>query len=235
MYLESFRAALEKKWSGSLFSVSDAEQIHGRAKEYLYRLSKNGEVRRVSWGWYYIPKDYGDVWEFLAKDKGFKVVIKQTAASIWNYDFIHRDVYRLAVEDRSYKNALESFAKEMGWDFEVEYHERVPYDYRKVDELFIEAPESCIVNCMSEWSFADAFATLYFRKDEIDFDKLKRLGRWKRISKTNTRVWTAIKYGCKLFNEHLDKPVFKVRATDLEQRDVKELIEEAVEKVAEFA
>jgi len=235
MYLQSFRAALEKKWSGSLFSVSDAEQIHGRAKEYLYRLSRNGEIRRVSWGWYYIQEDYGDVWEFLVRDRGFKVVIKQTAASIWNYDFVHRDVYRLAVEDRSYKNALESFAEEMGWRFEVEYHEKIPYDYRRVDGLFIEAPESCIVNCMSEWSFADAFATLYFRREEIDFDKLKRLGRWKRISKTDTRVWTAIKYGCKLFNKSLDKPIFKTRVTDLERRDVKELIEEVVERVMEFA
>ncbi len=132
-------------------------------------------------------------------------MIKQTAVSIWNYDFIHRDIYRLAVEDCSYKKALENFAKEMGWEFKVEYHEKIPYEYRRVDELFIEAPQSCIVNCVSKWSFTDAFATLYFRRDEINFDKLKQLGRWKRISKTDTRVWTAVKYGCKLFNDHLEK------------------------------
>lgn len=235
MYLQRFRVALEKRWAGSLFSVSDAEQVHDRAKEYLHRLNKNREVKRVSWGWYCIPKEYRDVWDFLARDKGFKVVIKQTAASIWDYDFIHRDIYRLAVEDRSYKNALENFAKEMGWVFEVEYYEKIPYDYRRIDELFVEAPESCIVNCMSEWAFMDAFATLYFRRNEISIDKLKQLGRWKRISKTDTRMWTAIKYGCKLFNEQLGKRVFKVRATDLNQDDVKELIEEAVEKVMEFA
>jgi hypothetical protein len=60
---------------------------------------------------------YRDAWEFLAKDKGFKVIIKQTAASIWNYDFIHRDVFRLAVNNRSYKRALEAFAKKHGLEF----------------------------------------------------------------------------------------------------------------------
>jgi len=234
VYLQFFRAALKKKWSGSLLSVSDARQINGRAKEYLHRLNKCGEVRRVYWGWYYVPERQG-VWDFLGKDKGLKVVIKQTAASVWNYDFIHRDIYRLAVEDRSYKNALENFAKEMGWIFEVEYHDKIPYEYRRVDDLFIEAPESCVVNCMSEWSFADAFATLHFRKNEIDFDKLKRLGRWRRISKTDTRVWTAIKCGCKLLNDHLGKQIFKVKAMSLKQDDVKELIEEATERVVEFA
>ncbi|MEX2704840.1 MAG: hypothetical protein Q6352_006225 [Candidatus Freyrarchaeum guaymaensis] len=44
-------------------------------------------------GWYYIPEKR-DVWDFLARDKHFKVLIKQTAASIWNHDFVHRNVYR---------------------------------------------------------------------------------------------------------------------------------------------
>jgi len=187
-------------------------------------LWKKDEVRRAGWGWYYIPEDYRDVWDFLAKDKEFKVLIKQTAASIWNYDFIHRDIYHLAVENHSYKNALENFAKEKGWNFEVEYHDKIPYEYRKVDELFIESPESCAINCISEWSFADVFAILYFRREEINFDKLKQLSRWRRISKSDTRAWTAIKYGCKLLNEHLEKEIYKVRIRDLKQEDVKELI-----------
>jgi hypothetical protein len=130
---------------------------------------------------------------------------------------------------------LENFAKEMGWAFEVEFHDKIPYEYKKVDGLFVETPESCIVNCVSEWAFMDAFATLYFRRGEVDFDKLRGLGRWKRISKTDTRVWTAIKYGCKFFNDQLGRGVFKVKATGLGQEDVKELIEEAVERVMEFA
>ena len=177
MYLESFRAALTNGWAGGLFRVRDVERVHSRAKEYLHRLSKRGVVRRVGWGWYYIPEEYRDPWDFLAKDRGFKVIIKQTAASLWNYDFIHRDIYRLAVEDRSYKRALEGFARQVGWNFEVEYYNKVPYEYVKVNGLLVEAPESCIVSCMSEWAFTDAFAILYFRRDKVDFEKLKRIAR----------------------------------------------------------
>lgn len=235
MYLQSFKDALEKKFSGSLFSVSHAQHFHNRAKEYLYRLSKTGQVEHVSWSWYYFPKKYRDPWDFLSKDKGFKVVIKQTAASIWNYDFVHREVYRLAVEDKSYKKALERFAEKMAWTFEVEYYDKIPYEYIRVDELFVESPEFCVINCMADWSFMDAFAILYFRKDEIDLDKLKRLGRWRRISKSDVRVWTAIKYGCDLFNKNLGKRLFNVRSTNLEQEDIKELVDDAVNKVVEFA
>jgi len=235
VYLESFRAALARSWSGSLFRVRDAERVHPRAKEYLHRLSKSGVVRRISWGWYYIPESYRDPWDFLAKDKGFKVVIKQTAASIWNYDFIHRDIYRLAVEDRSYKRALEDFAEQMGWKFEVEYHDKVPYEYMRVDGLLIETPESCIVSCISEWSFTDALAVLYFRRNEVDFKKLRRMARWKRISRTDIRAWIAIKYGCSLLNRKLGRQIFKVKPTSLKHDDIRELVNEAVEKVIEFA
>jgi hypothetical protein len=44
-------------------------------------------VKRVAWGWYWIPESYRDAWEFLARDRGFKVAVKQTAASLWNYGF----------------------------------------------------------------------------------------------------------------------------------------------------
>jgi len=234
MYLEKFNAALVEKWDSSLFKVSSAKELDARGKEYLHRLEKLGKVKKVYWGWYYIPGKKMDVWDFLTNDKGFKVLIKQTAASLWDYDFIHRDIYRLAVENQSYKKALESFACEVGWTFEVECYDKVPYDYKMVDGLLIESPESCIISCTSDWAFTDAFATLYFRRDEINFEKLKELSRWKRISKVDTRVWTAIKYSCKLFNEQLNKTIFKVKTTEVRE-DLKELIEEAVEKVIEFA
>ncbi|NOZ82119.1 MAG: hypothetical protein GXO63_03125 [Candidatus Micrarchaeota archaeon] len=235
MYLENFRYRLAREWQGSLFRVSDVYRINRRAKEYLYRLSKEGYLKRIYWGWYFIPAEYKDPWEFLAGDSGFKVIIKQTAASLWNYDFVHRDVYRLAVKNRSYGKALEKFAGEMGWNFEVEYHERIPYEYRKTDGLFVETIESSIVSCISEWSFLDAFAVLYFRRDEVSLEKLKRMGRWKRISGTDTRVWTALKYGCRLFNESLGKKMFRVKIKGGLGEDVKELIQEAVAKVVESA
>jgi len=235
VYLERFSSALRERWKGSLFTVSEAKKIDVRAKEYLHRLGRLGEVERVCWGWYYLSEKHRDVWDFLTSDRRLKVLIKQTAASIWNYDFVHRNVYRLAVEDASYKRALERFGKERGWIFEVEYYDEIPYEYREVDRLFIETPESCLVNCMADWAFLDAFAVLYFRKDEISFEKVRELTRWKRISRTDTRVWNAIKYGCNLFNEQKERKVFDVKATRLEQDDVKELVEEAVEKVMEFA
>lgn len=237
MYLEEFAKSLESVWKDSLFSVKEAESLNKRAKEYMYRLEKAGRVERVCWGWYCLPSDVKDPWAFLVKDKGFKVLIKQTASSFWNYDFVHRNVYRLGVESPSYKKALEEFARKKGWIFDVEQHDdlREQFGYQKIDGLFIEKPDSCIVNCMADWSFLDAFATLYFRRDEVFLKRLKELGRWKRISKTNMRVWTAIKYGCKLFNEYLDERTFDVRDTRLDRKDVKELVEEAVEKVVEFA
>jgi hypothetical protein len=235
MYLEQFSSALKVNWKGSLFKVSDVKEVDARAKEYLHRLARLGEVKKVYWGWYYIPEKQADVWDFLTNDRRFKVLIKQTAASFWNYDFVHRDVYRLAVQDASYKRALERFGKERGWIFEVEYYDKIPYEYREVDRLFIETPESCIVNCIADWSFSDAFAILYFRKDDVSLERVRALGRWRRISKTDVRVWTAIKYGCSLLNERFRKRVFNMRAAKLSQEDVAELIEEAVEKVMEFA
>lgn len=235
--MEEFAKSLEFVWKGSLFTVKEAESLNKRAKEYLYRLEKTGRVERVCWGWYFLPTDVKDPWVFLVKDKGFKVLIKQTASSFWNYDFVHRNVYRLAVESPSYKKALEELARKKGWIFEVEQHEdlREKFDYQPIDGLFVENPSSCIVNCMADWSFLDAFATLYFRRDHVPLKRLKELGRWKRISKTNVRVWGAIKYGCKLFNEYLDERTFNVRDTRLDREDVKELVEEAVEKIVEFA
>lgn len=234
MYLDELVKALSERWNGSIFSVDEASKLDPRAKEYLHRLNKIGGVRRVTWGWYCIPEKYEDVFDFFAKDRGFKVLVKQTAASVWNYDFVHRNVYSLAVEDRSYKRALESFGEEMGWILEVESYEKMPYEFEEVDGLFVETPESCLVNCVSDWTFLDAFAVLYFRRDEISLKKVKELARWKRISRTDTRAWTAIKYGCGLFNEKLGGRVFNVRKTSL-GGDAKELVEEAVEKVVEFA
>lgn len=237
MYLDEFFENLESRYKGSLFTVKDAGQISGRAKEYLHRLEKAGRIERVRQGWYHIPDEVKDAWDFLTRDRGFKVIIKQTASSIWNYDFVHRNVYRLAVENSSFKRALEKFAEKRGWMFEVEFYEdlKKKIDYKEVDGLLVEKPESCIVNCTVDWSFLDALAVLFFRREEIPLDNVRKLGRWRRISKTKIRAWNAIKYGCNLFNERMDKKIFDVKSTGLRRGDVKELVEEAVEKVVEFA
>jgi len=233
VYLDSFNEALRRSYLGSLFSVKHVYRFHPRAKEYLYRLKGLGKVKRVSWGWYYIPKEQ-DVWSFLAEDKNFKVLIKQTAASIWNYDFVHRNVYRLAVKDKSYKRALEEFGRSRGWIFEVEVYDEIPYEYIRLDNLLVESLESSIVSCIAEWSFLDALAALYFRREEIDFNKLKKISRWRRVSRGNIRVWSVIKYACSLFNEKTGEDLFRVRKNSL-GGSIKELVDEAVNRVVEFA
>ncbi len=65
--------------------------------------------------------------------------------------------------------------------------------------------------------------------------KVRRLSRWKRIARTDARVWSAIRYACQLFNERSGRKLFDVRDRDFRNDDVKELVEEAVEKVLEFA
>jgi hypothetical protein len=67
----------------------------------------------------------------------------------------------------------------MGWDFEVEYHGKIPYEYGEVDGLFVETLESCIVDCLAEWSYIDAFCcsapsqifeVLTYRLIVVDFE-----------------------------------------------------------------
>ncbi len=157
------------------------------------------------------------------------------AALFFYRDFVHRNVYRLAVEYQSYKRVLESFGRKRGWIFEVEKYDKVPCEYREVDGLLVERPENCVVSCLADWVFIDAFAVMYFRRDDISLDRLKELGRWKRFSGTNTRVWSAIKYDCSLFNTRLGEKVFNFTRTSLRQGDIRELVEEAVEKVMDFA
>jgi len=54
------------------------------------------------------------------------------------------------------------------------------------------------------------------------------------VSKTDLRVWTLIKYGCKLFNEYLGREVFKFKSADISRDDVNGLVDEAVGRVVEF-
>jgi hypothetical protein len=234
MYLEDFMSALKRQWSGSLFTVRSTQELNKRAKEYLHRLIKTGKVMKVHWGWYYLPEKK-DPWQFLARDRGFKVVIKQSAASIWNYDFIHRDILRLAVADHSYKKALEDLGKKMGWNFEVEYHTKMSYDYTNVDGLHVQTFETCIVDCIADWAFTDAFATLYYRGREIDYGRLRESARWKRVSNTATRVWQIITYGCSSLNKRLRRIVCNVRDNTSIPVDMQELTEEAIDKVVELA
>jgi len=72
-YLQKFYKQLKGKYAGSLVKVEEIRKIEPNAKEYLNKLSKEGLVERVRWGWYWIPDEIKDAWDFFEKDKNFKV------------------------------------------------------------------------------------------------------------------------------------------------------------------
>ncbi|MBS7618480.1 hypothetical protein KEJ25_07775, partial [Candidatus Bathyarchaeota archaeon] len=216
-----------------LVKVEEVKEMEPNAKEYLSKLAKAGLIEKVRWGWYWIPNKIKDPWDFFEKDRGFKIVSYQTAASLWNKDFVHRDSYALKVSDRSYGKALEEFAKKRGWRFQVEYVDK-PRNYKKVGGLLIEDMGKTIIECISRWAFMDAFATLYSNRDRIKLEDLSEQSYWRRIRGTKVRVRQALEYGCYLINESVGKEMFHVRKPKLEDEYVRREIDEAIEKVVEL-
>jgi len=232
-YLQEFNEKL-RDLKGSLVRVKAIKDIEPNAKEYLNKLSKEGLIERVRWGWYWVPTKIKDVWDFLEKDKNFKVVSTQTAASFWNNDFVHRNVYVLKVNDKSYGKALKEFAKKKGWNIEIEYSKYPSkIKYKKVGNLFVEDIEDNVIECLQNWAFTDAFATLYENRNRINLDRLYKESYWKRISKTNVRVKQALEYGFHQMGE-LSEVEFPHREPKLEDAFVKREIDEAIEKVVEL-
>src|SRR4030043_821033 len=232
-YLAKFNEKL-KPFKGSLVRVNSVRGIEPNAKEYLNKLAKEGSIERVKWGWYWIPTAVKTIWSFLEKDKNFKVVSAQTAASFWNNDFIHRDIYVLKVKDKSYGKALKEFTKKRGWNVEVEYSKDVfKIKYRKVGNLFVEDIEDNVIECLQNWAFTDAFATLYENRNRINLDRLYKESYWKRISKTNVRVKQALEYGFHQMGE-LSEVEFPHREPQLEDDFVRREIDEAIKKVVEL-
>lgn len=232
-YLQEFSKRL-RPFEGSLVRVNSVKEIEPKAKEYLNRASKEGIIERIIWGWYWVPTEIENVWDFLVKDKSFKVVSAQTAASFWNNDFVHRDVYVLKVKDKSYGKALKAFAKKKGWNIEVEYSkDPSKIRYRKVGSLLVEDIEENVIDCLQNWAFVDAFATLYENRNKINLKRLYKESYWKRISKTNVRAKQALEYGFHQLEE-ISGVEFPHRETKLEDNFVKREIDEAIEKVVEL-
>ncbi len=229
-YLEQFYRRIKRKWKGSLVKVEFVKEPN--AKEYLNKLAKVGLIERIAWGWYWIPDGVEDVWDFLRKDKNFKVVSSQTAASLWNYDFVHRDIVVLKVRDRSYGKALQEFAKKRGWDVKVEHAEKI--DYKKIKGLFVEDLGDTIVDCLQNWAFMDAFAVLHANRTKLKLKKIVDRSYWRRVSGTDVRIRQALEYGTHRMNELSGKRLFPVRGLSLKDKFVKSVIDEAVEKVVEL-
>lgn len=228
-YLEAFSEALEKKWKGSLVSVAEARPREKNAKKYLSLLAQQGKVTRVSWGWYYLPVKQGDFYEFLAGDKHLKVLHKQTAASYWNGDFIHRDQYTIAVEDPSYGEALEKAAESQGWKVRAETRDLEGLAYKRIGSLYVESLENTIIDCLKEWAFTDAFATLHTNEKRINWETMSAR-YWERIPGTNMRIGQILKYGANLISPETHSS----RAT-IPDDFMKRQVEEAAGKVAELA
>ncbi len=228
-YLEQFYKSLAG-WKGSLIKVEHIQEAH--AKEYLNKLARAGSIERVTWGWYWIPEKIEDFWEFLRRDQNFKIVSGQSAASFWNHDFIHRDAYVVKVKDPSYGKALEAFAKMQEWNVVVEPFEKSKYV--KIEGIYVETLEDCIIECMQRWAFTDAFAVLYENQKKALFQSLAKRSYWMRIPKTEIRVRQALSYGCSRLNELTQEKLFPVRKINLEDSFVRKEIDEAVEKVVDL-
>lgn len=222
-YLSEFRRRLAGH-AGSLVKVASVRSA--QAKEYMSKLAKEGGVERVAWGWYYIPgkKELKEPLDFLAQDENFKVLTGQTAASVWNGDFIHREAVTLTVDDPSYGKALESFSKTRGWTFAVEYDPRAKkIPAKKVGKLLVEEPEATVVDCFRRWAFVDAVATM---TPKMHSDRLKE-SYWSRIPKTDVRIGQALAYvSHRLFGHDADARI----SNDYVRRE----LDEAIEKVKEF-
>ncbi len=235
-YLDQFNKKLRKEYKGSLIKVNKIKDIEPNAKEYLNKLAKAEYIERIVWGWYWVPDDYQDFYDFIKKDKNFKILSRQSAASFWNYDFVHREIYNLKVGDRSYKKALETFAKGKGWEVEVDYVGDISdMNYVKRGGIYVETREETIITCVQRWAFLDAFAVLYTNKNRIRLKELYRRAYWKRIARSDVRVKQALEYGTYKFYQSMGEKIFRTRRTTIKGEFIRNNIDEAIGRVVEFA
>ena len=235
-YLTKFNNKLRRKWKGSLVKVENIKHIEPNAKKYLSNLAKANKIEKISWGWYWVPSKIKGFFEFLRQDKNFKIISSQTAASFWNYDFIHRNMYTIKVNNKSYGKAVEEFSKINGWRVKVEYiKQQSNIKYTKINGLLIEDMEDNIIDCLKNWAFTDAFATVYENRNNINFYKLFKQTYWFRISRSNVRIKQALEYGFSKMNEAMGKNLFPSRDIKLIDRYIKREIDESIEKVMDLA
>ncbi len=233
-YLKKFHMQLKKQYAGSLVSVDTAKKIHKYAKQYLIKLAKEELVEKINWGWYYIPNKAEDIWDFLRSDINLKIVAGQSAASFYNQDFIHRDIVVLKVPDKSFANALKEYVKKKGWKVELKYF-KGKIKTRKIQGLLVEELEETVSDCLQGWAFIDAFSAIYSNRKRVDLKRLEKNVQWKRISGTDVRMRQALNYGLNQINDLADKHIFPEREVRLSDNYVQNEIDEAIEKVVEFA
>lgn len=219
-----------------MVKVGDINNMEPNAKEYLNNLAKEGLIERVIWGWYWVPDELEDFYDFLKKDRHFAVLSSQSAASFWNYDFIHRDIFNIKVVNRSFGKALKAFSENRDWIVEIEYIKNFSdVRYIKRGGLYVETLEEAIINCIQRWAFIDAFAVLFVNRTRIRINELNKVAYWMRLARTDIRVRQVLDYGVKRLNELLGEPIFKTRMITIEDDFVRNNVNDAIEKVVEFA
>ena len=166
----------------------------------MHNLARAGYIEHIRHGWYRVPDDIDDFFDFLRSDKNFKIVSAQTAASFWNNDFVHRNVYTIKIKDESYGKALESFAEKRDWLIEIEITKKDIPIIKKNGLNIEDIPES-IIECMQAWAFVDAFSVLYLNRNQIKLKELSEKAYWKRLPKTPIRIRQILEYGSEKMNE----------------------------------
>lgn len=219
-----------------MIKVSDIKNKEPNAKEYLNNLAKEGLIERVIWGWYWVPDKLDDFYDFLKKERHFAVLSSQSAASFWNYDFIHRDTFSIKVVNRSFGKALKVFCENRGWIVEIEYIKNFSdARYIKRGGIYVETFEEAIINCIQKWAFTDAFSVLFVNRTRVRINELNKGAYWLRLSGTDIRVRQVLDYGAMRLNELLEEPIFKTRMITIEDNFVRNNVNEAIERVVEFA
>ncbi len=235
-YLNQFNRRLRREWKGSLVKVSDINDREPNAKEYLNNLAREGLIERVIWGWYWVCDELDDFYDFLKKERHFAVLSSQSAASFWNHDFIHRDIINIKVVNRSFGKALKVFSENRGWMVEIEFIKNFSDErYIKRGGLYVETFEEAIINCIQRWAFTDAFAVLFVNRARVRINELNKRAYWMRLAGTDFRVRQVLDYGANRLNELLEEPFFKTRMITIEDSFIRDNVDDAIERVVEFA
>ena len=222
-YLIEFNKELKAKLAGSLVKVDQIKKPH--AKEYLSKLAREGAIDKVTWGWYWIPVKIKDAQDFLRRDRNFKIIADQTAASFWNQDFVHREVHIMKVKDRSLARALEEFGKKKGWRIHAIYTDE-QLKYVTINGLRIEDMEQTIIDCLRNYAFEDAFAALYVNRERIKIEEIKRRYYWDRLPRSNIRIRQILEYAWERMNGESGRKI--------DDDFIKNNIDDALSKVIEL-
>ena len=225
-YLDKFHKCLDSQWKGSLVRVGEIAKAEPNAKKYLGQLAQLGRIEKVIWGWYWIPERYKDFFDFMARDRNFKVLHKQTAAGFWNGDFIHREQFSVAVRNKSFARALAVFAKSKGCNVAIEVRDLKPSQYKKIDGLLVETLEETIVDCIKAWAFADAFSSMRQNSKAVNWKQIST-HYWERIPKSSARVGQIVQYA-RSGKDDVE------RTLSISDDFLRRQVEEASERVSEF-